>query len=311
MSTGPREIDYENFKGDIFGKTFCLTKDEITGEYFFDYVETPEGFDLSKFKFFRVMGKTTAEVEAELRKILKLAPPTAETSGETAGSAAAANEGEGGSGAGDGGAPTTVLLPRRGPAEPNLFEPGIRPPRRPATSGMVGIVGGPTPAETAAREARDRERSEREAAAKIASETGDVSAAEALLRGRPPATGGPSVLPGVGEANIAAATAVLEGRPPPSASAAASSSAAAATLRPAEGGPRVEEAAPPPRPSGDDAAPALSAASSSASGPPPPPPPPPSSPVGSNAGNATRGGKGTRRHKKQKHTKSKSHKHRK
>lgn len=289
MSTGPREIDYENFKGDIFGKTFCLTKDETTGEYSFDYAEPPTGFDVSKFKFFRVMGKTTAEVEAELRKILKLAPPTANESGSPgAGRSAGPSPGAGTSpvaGTSDAAEPRvgvlgpasgSVLLPRREGNAANLFEPGIRPPARPPTSAAAAAASSSSaaagPEMAAIRERLEREEEERRATAEAVRRTANVNAAERLLRGPPPPTSGPSLVAGVGEGNLSAAVAALEGRTSP---------------------PARVEAPPPP----------LSAASSSSTesanrGPPPPPPSSPSS-----------GGKQSRKHKK--HSKSKSHKHRK
>jgi hypothetical protein len=87
MATTPplkQEIEQKDFKGDIFGKKFSLVKDEKTGEVMFDFVELPQGFDVKSIKCFRVIGKSIAEVEAELRKLLKKEAPTAENTGKGA-----------------------------------------------------------------------------------------------------------------------------------------------------------------------------------------------------------------------------------
>jgi hypothetical protein len=88
MATTPplkQEIEQKDFKGDIFGKKFSLVKDEKTGEVMFDFVELPKGFDVKSIKCFRVIGKSIAEVEAELRKLLKKDAPTAGNTGNTSG----------------------------------------------------------------------------------------------------------------------------------------------------------------------------------------------------------------------------------
>jgi len=72
-------IAVDEFQGDILGRKYCVGKTP-EGDYFFDYAKPPPGCDLSKIKFFRVIGASMGEVEAELKKLLG----TVNTSSSTA-----------------------------------------------------------------------------------------------------------------------------------------------------------------------------------------------------------------------------------
>jgi ADP-ribose pyrophosphatase YjhB (NUDIX family) len=79
----PTEIPLEDFTGDALKRSFNIFKNEATGEYYFDFLEYPEDFDINTVKFFRVEAKSVAEVEAAFRRIVF---------GEETNTAAAASE---------------------------------------------------------------------------------------------------------------------------------------------------------------------------------------------------------------------------
>ena len=163
--TTPTEITREDFTGDALQRSFNLLRNEATGDYYFDLIEYPEGFDLNTIKFYRVEARSVAEVEAAFRRIVfGEGAATAETNANsvagTVGEERDENENE--DGAGNGGVPAgtgsaaasfasgvsglrAVTGLRAVPsALGNLGEPTPRPPSRPPASGNnVGVLSGP------------------------------------------------------------------------------------------------------------------------------------------------------------------------
>ena len=65
----PTEIDPQDFTGDALQRSYTILTNEATGDFYFDFVEYPEDFDMNTLKFYRVEGKSIPEVEAAFRSI--------------------------------------------------------------------------------------------------------------------------------------------------------------------------------------------------------------------------------------------------